>query len=216
VSANNRVTSYPNANGIAAKEIGPLRVVLKSVSPVKLDGWRPAIRCSFEFINTETKSPIVVAMNAVALPTGWVGRIGESLRSTLIDEDGGEWRVQNPDVAGISIVGVGQQGYSKPSYDPSEIAAVLSKRDELNSDVDNEKGSEYHFIFGSTTEIPAGQSLEVTLNFAKTGNQTASGESRKVFQLASEIVVGVAKTGTKNSYSLRNLTFDQVSLPVRR
>jgi hypothetical protein len=54
------------------------------------------------------------------------------------------------------------------------------------------------------------------MNFVKDENGTTSGAAPKVFQIASEIVVGVAKTGTKNSYSLHNLMFDQVSLAAKR
>ena len=190
-------------NAIASNDLGSLRVVLKSMMPMKLSGRGMGIRCSFEFINLETQKPIVVAMNAIA---GYF-EIGNYLRSTLVDENGSLWLPYNFDVAGMSIVGVGQQRTAGP-YDPAEIVTALSTRDDLNSDV-FQNGR--RFIFGSTTEMSPGQSLTVTVTFVQT-NGTNSGAQPKVFQIASEIVVGVVKAGTKKSYSLHNFTFDRVSL----
>ncbi|HMG75028.1 MAG TPA: FlgO family outer membrane protein [Pyrinomonadaceae bacterium] len=197
-------------NAIASKDLGSLRVVLKSVMRVKIArnySMMNGIRCAFEFINLETQRPIVVAMNAVASS----GVIGSYLRSTLVDENGGLWHLYNADVAGMSIVGVGQQA-SGFRYDPAEIVTVLSKRDDLNSDDFNVGGTLFRFIFGSTTEMSSGQSLTVTMTFVDDGNQTTSGASPKVFQMATEIVVGVEKSGAKKSYTLHNFTFDQVSM----
>ncbi len=201
-------------NAIASKDIGSLRVVLKSVSPLKLSSARMGIRCSFEFISLETQRPIVVAMNLIAGREATSNEIGRYLRSTLVDENGGEWRVPNSEVAGMSVVGVGNQGYAAPYYNPAEIVTVLSQRDDLKSDVtmDQRRGYEYRFMFGSTTEMSPGQSLTVTMSFVQDENQRTSGPPPKVFQMATEIVVGVAKTGSKKSYTLHNFTFDRVSM----
>jgi TolB-like protein len=199
-------TSNQVPNAIASKDIGSLRVVLKSIMRVRLRnewGQWNGIRCSFEFISLETQRPIVVAMNASAN----YNSIGSTLRTTLVDENGGVWRLDNPDVAGMSIVGVGAQR-SGPLYDPAEIVTALSNRDELNSDV-FQNGN--RFIFGLMTEMSPGQNLTVTMTFDET-NPSTSGALPKVFQIASEIVVGIAKTGTKKSYTLHNFTFDRVSL----
>lgn len=102
-------------------------------------------------------------------------------------------------------------GSGSTLYHPTEITTALSKRDELNSDTDVSLRG-LHFIFGSTTEMSPGQSLTVTVTFVQEANTTTSGAPPKVFQIASEIVVGIAKTGTKKSYSLHNFTFDRVSM----
>jgi len=196
-------------NAIAWKDIGSLRVVLKSVLPINLDNGRMGMRCSFEFINLETQRPIVVAMNAVPGDGSNWNTIGSYLRSTLVDENGGLWYLSNSDVRGMSIVGVGQQN-SGSLYDPAEIVKVLSKRDDLNSDV-FQSGTRYTFIFGSTTEMSPGQSLTVTMSFVQNNNPTTSGGSPKVFQMATEIVVGSLTSSSKKSYTLHNLTFDRVS-----
>lgn len=193
-------TRPPDPNAIATKDIGPLRVVLKSVMRMNLSR-RMGIRCAFEFINLETQKPIIVAMNAPLVLTGY-------LRSTLVDENGGLWRLDQSDVAGMSIVGVGENPQTNSWYTPAEIVTALSKRDDLHSDISNGD----RFIYGSTTEMSPGQSLTVTMSFVQDANQTSTDTPPKVFQMATEIVVGIAKTGTKKSYTLYNLTFDQVSL----
>lgn len=209
-------TSPPDPNAIATKDVGSLRVVLKSVMPLMPSGGRMGIRCSFEFINLETQRPIVVAMNLIAPNPGY-NSIGRYLRSTLVDENGGLWRLANSDVAGMSVVGVGQQIPYGAYYNPAEIVTALSKRDDLNSDVNiDQRGDRFPFIFGSTTEMSPGQSLTVTVSFVQDENQTTSVSPPKMFQIATEIVIGFVKTGTKKSYTLHNLTFDRVGLPGRR
>ena len=212
--------SSPDPNAIATKDIGSLRVVLKSVMRVKhKDQYGRSmngIRCAFEFINLETQKPIVVAMNLIAGRDGTSGYIGSHLRSTLVDENGGLWRVPNSDVVGMSVVGVGNQGYASPYYNPAEIVTVLSKRDDNDSDFDRRvQYQEFRYIFGSTTEMSPGQNLTVTMTFVEDENQTISAPPPKVFQMATEIVVGIVKTGTKKSYTLYNLAFDRVSLSGR-
>jgi hypothetical protein len=218
-------TKTDTANAIATKDIGSLRVVLKSIMRVNLkDGWNDVngIRCSFEFINLETQKPIVIAMNATAPDQAMnhlSATMGSYLRSTLVAENGGLWRLRYSDVGGMTVVGVGQQRFPGPYYNPAEIVTALSRRDDGNSDVSRftygTSNGEYRFIFGSMTEMSPGQSLTVTLNFVQDGNRTNSDAPPKVFQMATEIVVGIVKTGTKKSYTLYNLTFDEVSLPSK-
>ena len=101
-------------------------------------------------------------------------------------------------------------------YNPTEIVRLLMQRDEKNSDqiVAPFNGvSLVTFIYGSTTSIPPGQSARVTMDFVQKDRATGSGAAPKFFQLDSEIVVGLA-TGTKQTYSLQNLMFDRVSMPV--
>ena len=217
-------TKAADPNAIATKDVGSLRVVLKSIIRVNLkDQYGNSvngIRCSFDFINLDTQRPIIVAMNAIAPDNG--GSIGSYLRSTLVDENGGLWRLRNSEVAGISIVGVGffkkeagggfdWNGAGQP-YNPAEITTLLSKREDLNSDV---LQNGLHFIYGSSTEMQAGQSLSVIMSFAEDANQKTTEMSPKVVQIATEIVVGVPKSGTKKSYTLHNLTFDRISLPKK-
>lgn len=198
-------------NAIAWKDIGPLRVVLKSVLPIKLDSGRMGMSCTFEFINVETQKPIVVALNSIASDRGY-DKIGSYLRSTLVDENGDVWWLRNSDVTGgIAKIGVGTRGWDD-LYDPAEIVPLLSKRDELNSDIiDRGNGYRFNFIFGGSTEMSPGQGVTVIMTFAQNSNQTSSGTPSKVFRMATEIVVGSLTSGSKKSYTLHNLIFDRVS-----
>jgi TolB-like protein len=207
-SSSGTAPSY-QGNAIASKDIGSLRVVLKSIMRVRVNSTNQfpisnGIRCSFEFINLDTQRPIVVAMNAIADD---YYHIGSYLRSTLVDENGGVWRLYHSEVAGMSIVGVGQQ-QTGSLYDPTEIVNTLATRDDTNSDA-FQNGR--HFVFGKTTEMSPGQNSTVTMTFVEV-NRATSVLLPKVFQIASEIVVGIARTGTKKSYTLQNFTFDQVRL----
>jgi len=71
---------------------------------------------------------------------------------------------------------------------------------------------QWHFIFGSMSEVSPGQSLTVTMSFVKDESQMTTGSPPKFFQISSEIVVGIAARGTRKSYSLYNLMFDRVGM----
>lgn len=195
-----------DTNAIATKDLGSLRVVLKSVRRVKLPEGS-GIQCSFEFANLDQK-PIGVAMNGAPIYNGNKPRW---LRSTLVDENSGLWVLSDASVIGMSIAGSGQRlTYPRNWYAATDIAMVLSITDDPNSDLAS-NGS-YRLFYGSTTELSPGQSRMVTMTFLLNANQTTAAAT---FQLAAEIVVGVAKAGTKKTYTLHNLTMDRVSLPSR-
>ncbi len=164
------------------------------------------VKCSFEFINLETQKPIFVAMNAI--PEG-SEEIGIYLRSTLVDENGRVWALFNSDVEGIGKVGVGNE-----DDDPAEIVNLLSKRDYLNSDIVQYNGYKYHFMHGEMTEISPKESINVTAVFFAA--EWDSKKQSKVFQMASEIVVGIPKSDTKKFYKLYNLTFDNINLTAKQ
>lgn len=200
-----------NSAIIATKDIGSLRVALKSFSPLKLNNGQAGVRVVFEFTNLEKEKLIVVAMNANGCDYG-CSQINLYLRSTLVDENGGVWRIANTDVEGMSTIGVGAKHHYLV-YNPAEVVEALTKRDEIKSDILQENGVDLHVVFGSMTEMPAGQSKVVTVSFAQ--DQAGTGAPPKVFQMASEIVVGVVTAGAKTSYSLHNVTFDKISLQGR-
>jgi len=181
-------------NAIAYKDIGSLRIVLRSILPVKIDTFS-TMRCNFEFINLETQKPIVVAMNSNKPDDRHT--IGGYLRSTLVDENGGVLTLRNDYVTGgLGKIGVGSQP-SGNYYDTADIITVLSKRDDLKSDVTSNQSSP--FIFGSMTEISPEQSVAVSMTFFQ--NDRNSTAPMKVFQLATEIVVGSVTSGSKKSYT---------------
>jgi len=232
-------TRYQDANAIATKDIGSLRVVLKSVLPMNVkDQYGRSVNgiaCSFEFTSRETQRPLVVAMNAESQdrssPTVML------LRSSVIDDRGGVWKLSSPALGGLGFVRAGVHGRNgQDAYSASEIVRLLRLRDELGRDEDDPsdgtsdssgfvhgygappktffefKGN--RFISGSTTTIEPGHSVTVTMSFHREARGTTSGLPPTFFQLNSEIVIGVLTSNTRASYSLQNLTFDRVSMPV--
>lgn len=208
-----------NHTDIATKDIGPLRVVLKSVLPMNLQGMR-GTRCSFEFTNLDIRNQIMIAINATAVDR--VFHSSEVLRATLLDDGGTVSRLIASNISGIGVVGVGRKSDSNnlSLYDPTEISGLLKKQDDLGSNtvtVNEAFGYTYHyqFIFGSMTPILPGQSVRVTMNFVQDSNGTTSGPSSKFFQMDVEVVVGTTATDSTKSYSLQNLTFDHVTSSER-
>jgi hypothetical protein len=223
-------TSYQDANAIAKKDIGSLRVVLKSVLPMKLTDRngqsRNGIRCSFEFINRETQKPLVVAANAEAgrTPPGAVmytgnaspmgTAIGNVLRTTLLDNRGTEWNVSS--VTGLGWVSPGQNEMYQ-AFSPSDIPALLKRQEETDTNTFRDRwGNNKNFIFGSMTPVPPGKSITVVMNFVQDAGETTSGKQPTYFQVNSEIVIGVETSDRTKVYSLHNLMFDRVSMPGRR
>ncbi|HXT69658.1 MAG TPA: FlgO family outer membrane protein [Vicinamibacterales bacterium] len=218
--------SYREGNAIASKDVGALRVVLKSAVPMRLQGQdgrsRSGFRLSIELLNRDLQRPMVVAMNADAAPERQGTEMGASLRTSLIDERGTVWRLSPSAVTGVSVVGVGRSADScapgRAEYNPAEIVLVLQRWEGTGSQTatDIREGATcgpYQFVYGSTTPIPAGQNIAVTMSFVQDASETNSGAAPKSFQLSAEFVVGVVTTGTRRSYSLHNLIFDGLTLP---
>ena len=229
--------SYQAAKAIATKDIGLLRVALKSAVTTRQAGsnGRAAmgIRCSFEFTNRDTQRSIFVGFNAIPGEPGPVGayggysgqprligdvEVGDVLRTTLVDETGVVWTLSASGVTGISIVSAGKRdAYSV--FSPADVPSLLRRQDETGTNMTSDSrglspNQPFAFVFGSPTEIPPGQSVTVPMGFAQRAGEVVSSAPR-TFQIMSEIVVGVATARAKTSYSLQNLTFDRVSLPAR-
>lgn len=228
-------TSYQDASAIATKDLGSLRVVLKSVLPMKVKDKRgrsvSGIRCSFEFISRETQKTIVVAMNAKAgdkEDEGNNGRqAGEALRTTLVDDRSTGWTLAVSGVTGMSAVTVGK-GDGLHLSSPSEIGGLLQRQDRTGTNMGMTSGGyrrPYPFVFGATTPILPGQRLTVVMNFVQEAGEWGSWGSREpvvsdapptFFQLNSEIVLGVVNSDGSKSYSLQNLMFDRVGMSAKR
>jgi hypothetical protein len=223
---------YRDAGSIATKDLGALRVVLKSVLPIKITASNgtttSAVRCTFDFINRETQRPLLVAVNSQPTNEWRKQSMGTYARGTLTEERGGLWNLPMTDVKGVGIVGVGQRELAWEWYDPAEIAPLLRLRDERNTDRWS-TGDHFPFVYGTTTAIAPGQSVSVSMAFIPTqaaptrstygtrgsagGGDGIAGPS-KFFQLDVEIVLGSGAEGARKSYGLQNLTFDRVPMPA--
>lgn len=202
--------SYKEAEAIATKDIGPLRIVLRSVMPVRNGA---AVRCSLEFISRETQRPVTVAMNTNQPGAHNRGdcRMGEGLRSSLADSYGNVYKLPNSNVSGIGVIGVGCDDMA--SYNPTQIGSLLANQDRYAA-----RGQQLReYIYGATSIIEPGKSAGVTLEFVLDRNSTPRGrlqdEHPQVFHLNTEIVVGLAGANGRNAYSLQNVTFDRVTMP---
>ncbi|HXT69675.1 MAG TPA: FlgO family outer membrane protein [Vicinamibacterales bacterium] len=213
---------------IVTKDFGPLRVTLKSVSPLQtrdVSGRSvnsvSGIRCTFEFTSRETQRSIVVGLNAV--PDDRPPVEGRVLRTTLIDDHGSTWYLFAPDVSGLSIVSVGLRD-PRTRYDPTDIGTALRRQDLTGANTATAPPSTsptggnpfdrvpYTFVFGTTTPLTPGQSLTVTMNFAQPDRDSRSPRPQ-FFQLVSEMVVGVVTSDREKTYSLHNVAFDHVTMP---
>jgi TolB-like protein len=212
-------------NAIASKDIGSLRVVLKSVLPLKLKAENGqslnGIRCSFEFINLDIQRSLVVAANAEAgrqpglYATGGGttegSALGDLLRTTLVDDRGTVWKLYRSGVSNVTGLGVVSPGRSQgQAFSPSEIPDLLKRQEATDTSTFRDRDN--IFVWGSTTPIPPGQSVSVMMNFREDKDEATLGAPPTFFQFNGEIVVGIVTTGTKKSYSLHNFTFDRVSL----
>jgi TolB-like protein len=165
---------------IAVRDLGSLRVSLKSVAPIRLNGQRPAIRISFELSNRETRRSMVVALNGEGqnhdYPTG------DRLRSGLQDDRGGVWNLRSSDLSGLGFVNVGSHGRrGQDAYSSWEIVRLLQLRDRLGRDSDDPSDGFYanadscgeggcNVTFGSSTGITSTRKF-----FPYSGNTFISG-----------------------------------------
>lgn len=209
---------------LAFKDIGSLRILLQSCISVKsvassawgrsLDG----IRCSFEFSNLATQTPLFVALNASEPKRGSLCSdydIGRYLRTTLVDDRGVQWVLPNSGVTGLGMVGVGKkEGGCADAYNPTEIATLLPRFDDTGSNVARSRAGEYRYVFGSVTTLSPGQSRTATMTFMEDSSRDPSPSLPKTFQLQCELVLGVgSNVTTRRSYALENITLDQISMP---
>jgi len=206
-----------NPGDIATKDIGPLRVVLKSVSPMNLQSGS-GTKCSFEFTNLDIRDPIMVGINATSVDTVFYSNT--ALRATLLDDNGTVSKLIASNLRGLGSVAAGKKGFaSNVLYDPTEIATLLKKQDDLGSNMstvrDNFGSYPYQFVFGSLTPIAPGQSVRATTYFVQDNNGNTSGPTARSFQMDVEIVVGATAMDSTKSYILQNVTFDHVSSTAR-
>lgn len=231
--------SYHPAPVIAFKDLGALRVGLKAVRSMRLPGRYGrdslGIRCSFEFTNRDTRSPVRVAANAESRYAD--SRYGEVLRWNLVDDRGERWTITSRTMSGLGYVRAGVHGKWSEPYDPSEIARLLRLREELGRDQDDPSdgttdGSGFvtgyntsnepprtffqfkgnRFISGATTEIKPAGTMVVTMDF-----ESESGRDLvpRFIQLTGELVSGRVTASDKASYSLESVVFDRVELRAR-
>jgi curli biogenesis system outer membrane secretion channel CsgG len=136
---------------ITTKDLGTLRVSLKSISPVRATrGGRDVsrLRWTFELSNREAKRAVVVAMNgepqATSEGTGLrFTRASSSsqtvpLRASVLDDHGSLWKLNSHGLGGVGFVRAGVHGKNgDEAYGALEIVKLLHLRDQLGRDTDD-------------------------------------------------------------------------------
>lgn len=221
---------YQQASAIATKDLGPLRVILKTVLPLKLraENGQPlnGMRCSFEFTNLDTHRRLVVA--AIADPGRQPGlyaigggttdgtAAGDLLRTTLVDERGTVWKlyaVGVSNVTGLGVVSPGRNANHQP-YSTNDIPGLLVRREETGANTAKDDWDrDYTFVWGSTTPIAPGEVANVVMNFREESGGSSPVAAPASFQFSGELLVGVASGGRATSFAVHNLAFDRVILP---
>lgn len=225
--------AYKADGVIASKELGPLRVDLKSVTPIRVPGrdnrGDSGMRVSFDLVSRESQRSVAVAINAE--PPNMNRRSDPVIaRAQLLDDEGGVWALATSAVSGLGSVRAGVHGRDgMQAYGAGDIVRLLTLRDRLGRDVDdpadgttdgagfvNAYGapprsffpySGNRFVSGLATAVRPGQVLAVTMDFVATTN----GAPPRFVQLTTEFVVGLIESNGRASYSLLNLAFDKVA-----
>ncbi|MCO5067973.1 MAG: FlgO family outer membrane protein [Kiritimatiellae bacterium] len=206
-------TTSTDPSAITTKDLGPLRVALMNVMPVRGkdrddNELITGMNCAFEFANLDLAKTISVASNAKAgYDTGVFFR-----RGSLTDSSGAEWNLVG--AKGLSLIAC------PPTENPSRIVAILKGgriAENIHSTNPYNKDSSNTWS-GDFTPIEPGKSVRVTLNYSfvdDRGRWPSKGvKSVDFFQLDAELVIAMAEPGSKNaSYSLVNLLIDRVNVP---
>ena len=144
VTSSGTISSQPTHQAhkaIASKDLGSLRVTLKSVVRVSSTN---RIRWTFQFENRESRRPIAVAVNAVGEEDEGGGGLRFNsgpptiaMRASVVDDRGGSWTLSSSGLGGIGWVRAGVKGRNgREAISPMEIARLLRLRDELGRETD--------------------------------------------------------------------------------
>lgn len=134
--------SHQTHKMIASKDLGSLRVTLKSVLRVTSTN---KIRWTFQLENRESRRPIAVAVNAVGQEDEGGGGVrfnsgppAIAIRASAVDDHGGNWTISSTGLGGIGWVRAGVKGRNgREAISPMEIARLLRLRDELGRETDD-------------------------------------------------------------------------------
>lgn len=217
---------------IASRDVGPIRVLLRSISPVDAGGVR-GLRISLDILSREVSRELVLAVNGEPGPTPPDGF--PRLRASAADQRGTTWALSAAGLQGIGHVWGGVKGpRGEERYQPGDIASLLALRDRIGRETDSpDDVSPYQcsaagcnttwgvpavkyqnrnrFVSGSTTSLAAGEAVRVTLDLV---GPAASRTEPQVLQLSVELIVGTVDQASGTSYRVRTLSFDRLRMSV--
>lgn len=188
---------YSDPTAIAIKDMGDLKIVLKTIRPVTTANDAQGIQWVFEFVNTNPKDSVLVA-NASVKDWG-----EDKSKSKVIDSTGQTWKINQ--LSGLSYVG------ASGVVNVEEIMRSVMTRKHLNPN-----GVSYNGEWtGGFMEIPAAQSKRVTMLFAQSGNFNNSGSIKLAdpFQFECDLIKCTGATEKPDNCSSATVMFDDISLP---
>ncbi len=191
-------------NGLAAADIGALKVVLKVIRPVREDNGVQGMQWVFDFINTSPQEDLLAAAVSVE---SWPS--GNVIQSQVIDSNGLPWGLSR--ISGLSDV----RGYRGVKGDQLAQYAMNGKH---MSDAGGYLNTNDNPWFGGFTVIPAGQSKRITLSFLPSGdpNGSRSGRLSDSFQFQSELITCKGSLERMKKCSSTTLVFDDVNPPKNK
>jgi TolB-like protein len=189
--------SYSEADAIAIKDVGDLRIVLKSIRPIKDDDSRKQVlQLVLELINRNLKEGALVAANSSARNFD-----PHCARAYLLDATGSTWNLAT--LGGLPLVG------AKGGGDPASVVEHIKKGHHLSLDGMYFGGDGLEWGGGFALIAPS-QSMLVTMTFIRQGEQhTGVPES---VQFGGELVVGSGAIEQPENCALINLIYDNVKL----
>ena len=202
VGGDSNVSSSDGAQkpeAIATRELGDLRVVLKSIQRVKVRGsWGSVdgIQCVFEFVNRNLASTLMFAANgqkedAMSAIT--------SVRGHITDENGNVFNVSQ--TAGITAIRVAGNG------SPADIIQTLRRGRKV-------EGGGYAYDnspawVGELSSISSGDAIQATMTFSPQDGRDNHSIGQNLLQFECEFVVGTGDFRSKD-YRLHDLIFQNL------
>lgn len=222
-----RTPTYAPPHAVATKDLGSLRVALKSIT-------QNGLRWTFDVTNRDAQAPALVAMNAENPAEYGVhgGSAPTVLRASVSDDYGNVKRLDTSGLEGLAFLRAGVRGFEgRTRYSPLEIIQLLELRDRLGRNTDDpddlnqevkvfttwmssdpppptpkqpaNRGNE--FITGTLSTIAPGETAVVTMTFEGAPSNAVS------LQFHAELVVG-----HNGRYTLHNLAFERVTISSPR
>jgi TolB-like protein len=200
-------TSSMETAALAAKDLGDLRVTLKSIQRIKIASARgppDGLCCVVEFTNRNLREPLLFAANGWKLNNTFDTA---SARSQLTDSAGIVWEIS--ELGGLSVVHVVDLG------SPSAIAEAIMYGRDVSSGTDwrfhQERVRQW---MGDLATIPPGETVQASLTYTSQNSQNSVSTPADEVQFECEFVVG---TGTKTSKTFRlyDLLWSNIKIPTQ-
>ena len=205
-------TSGPNvqdASSLATKDLGPLRVAIKGITPLSPrpgygDGVAGAL-FSLELTNTDLQKTLYVGQNVGKCETGQDTGQFKSV-SHAITQDGTTWEVTEE--RGLPKIQSDKASTIVDTLRSGKHVAEVRQGHVVSYSGNDQPPEEWA---GEFVAIPPGESVRASITFGTP--QGTPIRSLQSLQVEAQWIVGVAESETATpKYTLRNVTFDKITL----